>query len=667
MLGVSSTDHQYKIQYAPAASFTTTTTNTTVILPPTSDTTIHPILALQPNTVSELYVIGYPSKDQVIMRSNTYQDTNQPYGQGTDTVGGGGSISPTVTSAIGGSPLQSGTQSNGLLIGRAVPTNLATGVNDNTILKLDSPIENTGPAVTVGGNIVVTSSNSLSVQVIPATMTLSSSNLAITKIEVNSDTAHAQPGSTIMGIDSLTSVAGQGDSVWINYVDSRGGHVLSSSHQPYLFTSSSSGEEPTTTSPPLASDSAGTSSLSTGAIVGIAIGCAVGGILLGLLGFCLWRSKRQKNQRLLIQQQVYPGSGEYEADIDLVDQHFVSEKLASTPTYRSVPTAAPLSLDDGDVATVSATTALASLTRGINNTATHKDDYYDPTTTKETLLLESFAYAMHPNAPLFATFPQGYATRSATRTLNTAQHSSSTATPCTIHYFPSSSAVWFSQLLQTATRLHTDQGLVTFDAVRLSTPTEHGGYQYIWITSPFHLDHTLDHLLFDSSSSSMVDCTQFSFKAWSTLSMLKALHHMHSQGWVHRKINTTSFFYDQASTVTEWHLAGFFQSTQSRTHSNSNDDMVRDDYSAPETGARTCMDIWSLGCVLYTLATGKRLGEMHPLQTKLDAMLDEVARVDASYGELLGRMLQINPDARDSLPNLIAYWTHTNGLDDDDD
>jgi hypothetical protein len=442
--------------------------------------------------------------------------------------------------------------------------------------------------------------------------------------------------------------------------------MLSSSHQPSLFTSTSSGKDPTVTSPAFepATDSAGAPSLSTGAIVGIAIGCAVGAILLGLLGFCLWRSKRQKNQRLLLQQQIHPGGGVYEADIALSDQHFLSEKLASTPTYRSVPTVAPVSQDNDDgAAPFSATTALASLTRGINNTATFTDDYYEPTTTKDTLLLESFAYALHSDAPLFASFPQGYATRSATRTHSTGQHPSSTAIPCTIHYFPSSSAVWFSQLLQTATHLHTAQSLVTYDAVRLSTPTKHGGYQYIWITSPFHLDHTLDHLLFDDSSSSMVDCTHFSFKAWSTLSMLRALHHMHSQGWIHRKINPTSFFYDQASTVTEWHLTGFYQSTQSGAHTHDE----WDDYSAPETGAHPSMDIWSLGCVLYTLATGKRLGDMHPLQTKLNTMLDEVAAVDASYRELLGRMLQINPDARDSLPNLIAYWTHTNGLDDDDD
>ncbi|KAI8333563.1 hypothetical protein BC941DRAFT_516067 [Chlamydoabsidia padenii] len=698
VLGVSNNDPQYKIQYAPATSFIGT--NTTVILPPTTDSTLHPILAVPPNDASKLYVIGYPFKNQItITQSIAHQvNSSQSSSKGMGTLGSGGTATSQVTG--GNVPIASGTQA--ALIPRALPTTIATSTNGggDITFNLDSAIDNTGPAVSVGGNIVLTSAKSLLVEMIPAAMTLSSNAVPVTKLTIQISDDHTSSNS-IVGIGSLTPASGDTSMVWIDAIDSQGNHGLSSSTQPSLFTSATTGDKnPEVSSIPAAGVNASSgSSLSTGAIVGIVVGCIVGGILLGLFGFCIWRSRRrqqQKNQRLLLQQQRHIGK-EDDVDIVLADRHFLPEKLIAAPTtYRSVP-------DNDNVAVTvysnnakqvdndgvfDAISALASLTRRINNSAPD-DDYYNPTNANNTLLLESFAYTLY--APIYSGFPEGYTTRSATRTHNTMPHQYP-PTACTIHYFTSSSTTWFSRLLQTTTSLQQqDQHnyLMTFDAVTLTTPTKNGGYQYIWITSPFHLHHTLQHLLFDTTSQqpTVVDYTQFSFKAWSTLSMLKALQHVHDHGWIHRKINTSSFFYDQASTVTDWHLTGFYQSSRQVDNDLDDDDngLVLDECTAPEwifyqqkqQISRPSMDIWSLGCVLYTVATGKHafshltdyqtLVQSGQLQTKLNSLLDDVARVDDSYRELLWRMLQINPDARASLTSLIEYWIQANGLEDEDE
>ncbi|CAO3600634.1 unnamed protein product [Absidia cylindrospora] len=705
------------------------------------------MMAVSSSDTSKLYVIGYPTKEQILARpNNNQQQSDQTYSDANASDMSGSSPTASTTTASPrsitngdqyGNPSQSTqgpTTANGVALGRrAVPTpsifNILSKRGDESYIKLDAAIDNMGPAVPVGDNIIILSNNSLTVQAVPISL---SGDLHVSRIDL-APPSQLSDASSIVGIDSLAPLPRQQDgssSVWVSYYGNQGNHVLASLDEPSLFTASGgSGTPGNGTSSDGSGNADANDFLSTGAIVGIVIGCIVAGALLGLAAFFLLRRRRQQHNK---QQPI----GEEDGDISMADQRFLSEKLAPKPTtYQSIPikddsnirTASGDSDDDGLASAAIAASAIASLTRTINNSPMHNhDDYYDPTSSNDTLLVESFVYSLCNEAPTYAVFPQGYATRLATRTLSTSHHQQQPQPiECTIHYFPSSAATWFGQLLQTTINLQDRQrgataddngsvygggggtfGLFTYDAIALSEPTKHGKYQYIWITSPYQLHHTLHYLLFDTHT--VVDCSQFSFKAWSTLSMLKALHQVHEHGWIHRKINTFSFFYDQASTVTDWSLSGFYQSkyytgqleTHPRLTSTDNDDidtatdLQLDECSAPEwigymennrgsppfasIVSHPSMDIWSLGCVLYTVATGKRAFQhvheyqdllaqsRQALQAKLDTMLDEVALVDDAYKELLRRMLQIDPHARDSLVSLMDYWVHTNQLDDDE-
>ncbi|CAO3618969.1 unnamed protein product [Cunninghamella blakesleeana] len=393
----------------------------------------------------------------------------------------------------------------------------------------------------------------------------------------------------------------------------------------------------------------------------------------------------------------------------------MAEKIPPSYPYRSIP---KNDTNNNNSNNKWLKHALSSgIIKSINNSSSpQNDDQYRPNTTNEILMIGSDTYGLNSEPPVYNIFPQGYATRSAGE--------------YTIHYFKQNHVLLFLRLVEVSRFLwnqskqqpnndHHSSAIETKDAIVLTNPVDHG-YQYLWITSKFSFQHTLHYFLFNELNPT-VDRTQFSFKVWSTLSLLNSLKGMHSYGWIHCKLNTYSYYFEQPSTITDWSLCGFYQSqpisisksSKSSPTSSSNSSptttsslspslfisskntvLELDEYSPPELikqlqpnttslkfnpkmAFTPSIDVWSLGCILYSLATGKyafqhiqeyqMLLSTNQLQSKIDAMLNEVAFVDESYKTILSRMLQIDPSKRDHLTSLIAYWVDVHNLNEDDD
>ncbi|KAL9558400.1 hypothetical protein MBANPS3_000943 [Mucor bainieri] len=214
-------------------------------------------------------------------------------------------------------------------------------------------------------------------------------------------------------------------------------------------------------------------------------------------------------------------------------------------------------------------------------------------------------------------------------------------------------------------------------AIVLSAPTPHNHYQYIWITSPMLPEHSLSHLLFERTKWTFIDYNNTDYKIWSVYSLLKGVETLHSHKFAHLAIDPKAFYFDHEMKATDWKLGnlGYAKSMASR-HKSSGGDTVfpaHGSFTAPEIIQAKdnlkleAADMWSLGCVIYTVATGgqvlfqdaeevKRLAVFHDdMKQHLKSKIRQHVESEV-FQNILERVLQVDPSERKHIKNLLDYW-----------
>jgi hypothetical protein len=264
----------------------------------------------------------------------------------------------------------------------------------------------------------------------------------------------------------------------------------------------------------------------------------------------------------------------------------------------------------------------------------------------------------------------------------------SNGTKHTVHYFSAAHLDTFVRSVFTAIRISkTKDGkpqtyvISSERAIVLSTPTPHFNYQYIWITSPVIPEHSLHHLLFEKNRWSFIDYNNVDYKIWSIYSILRSLEALHSHKFVHLAIDLRSFYFDHELKATDWRLGNFEYAHSLKRRGTTRSKRVlppSSPFTAPEIineqGEITLpnideekLDIWSLGCVIYTVATGGLLlFEDDKLVKNLITFNDDMRQhvriairdnVDnAIFQTLLEKMLQVHSSDRKNIKELLDYW-----------
>ncbi|OBZ91569.1 hypothetical protein A0J61_00376 [Choanephora cucurbitarum] len=247
----------------------------------------------------------------------------------------------------------------------------------------------------------------------------------------------------------------------------------------------------------------------------------------------------------------------------------------------------------------------------------------------------------------------------------------------TMHYFSTSHAHTFIRSVYAALRISLP-GKATYTikserAIVLGSPTPHSNYQYIWISSPVMADHSLHHLLFENNVWSFIDYHSSDYKIWSVYALLKSIESVHDQDFVHLAIEPKSFYFDHEMNATDWHLGNF-----SHTHALSNQQHpslpIPTPYSAPEliendksfAFIEKSSDIWSLGCVIYTVATDglvlfssveqvRELLKANIIDQHIEKAIQGTIENNA-FVKILSMMLRANANERKMINEIVAYW-----------
>ncbi|KAI9319208.1 hypothetical protein BX666DRAFT_1437772 [Dichotomocladium elegans] len=262
----------------------------------------------------------------------------------------------------------------------------------------------------------------------------------------------------------------------------------------------------------------------------------------------------------------------------------------------------------------------------------------------------------------------------------------------TIHYF-SDSKVFLRCVRTTTTAAAAETSSIhmikTSEAIHLTRRTPQG-FRYLWITSPSPPDQSLGHVI--QHRPAAIHFEDMAFKAWTTYILLEALRDLHQQvQHVHLGLTPSCFHYVDINHVTAWRLAGFYQTCQrgsplpkdiklnawsapeitshltrlSRQPQKNKTAAAEEEEESFETTAQPAMDIWSLGCIIWMLATGHRHLPHLNSPTEIAIACKEAAAVHEAFGPLLRDMIHLDPNARKPAAALAAYWKDALNLLDD--
>ncbi|KAI8063263.1 kinase-like domain-containing protein [Gongronella butleri] len=217
------------------------------------------------------------------------------------------------------------------------------------------------------------------------------------------------------------------------------------------------------------------------------------------------------------------------------------------------------------------------------------------------------------------------------------------------------------------------------------------GHQYYWISSPALGRNSLHYLLHHDAAT--VDAREHTFLVLSVQSILRGVAKVHAADYCHLGLSPRSFFYEQASTITDWLLSGFYQAYV--LGQNDGHPLYLDVYSAPELivasvvsddhqdvmllchrfRAQFEMDAWSVGCILYQLLTGEPLFKdimqlrvlcgMDPatstdLQNHLDKAFQHPALND--FPPVTQKLLNVDPQLRIPVSHILREWVEVHSL-----
>ncbi|KAL7311331.1 hypothetical protein PS15m_009107 [Mucor circinelloides] len=218
-------------------------------------------------------------------------------------------------------------------------------------------------------------------------------------------------------------------------------------------------------------------------------------------------------------------------------------------------------------------------------------------------------------------------------------------------------------------------------AIVLSSPTPLNHYQYIWITSPMIPEHSLHHLLFEKTRWTFIDYNNTDYKIWSIYSILKGVETLHNHKFVHLAIDPKAFYFDHEMKATDWKLGNLEYAKHMSRHNKG--DVVfpsHSQFTAPEIVQAKdklqleAADMWSLGCVIYTVATGGLLLFQDAEQVKhLTVFHDDMKQhlkskirqhVESEvFQNILEKTLQVDPSDRKSIKNVLDYWDSIYNMD----
>ncbi|KAI8139815.1 kinase-like domain-containing protein [Fennellomyces sp. T-0311] len=259
----------------------------------------------------------------------------------------------------------------------------------------------------------------------------------------------------------------------------------------------------------------------------------------------------------------------------------------------------------------------------------------------------------------------------------------------TLHYFTQSTQGAFMRSVNTTCAIDSPRVIQHQDAIALSQSTQPSGYRYLWITAPCIPTQSLHNAL--AGQDKNVDLNDYPFKAWSTYALLEAVKDIHAANFAHLGLKPSCFFYaDPEDSISDWQVTGFDQAHpagERLTEARLNQWSAPELFSTASSDNRRCFrqtvqtasDIWSLGCIIYTLATGRNLTidlnhtaelsrrDRDQLYIRVTSACNEAGTINESYRTLLEGMLQPDPSRRSTAEHLADYWKEANGLYDDNE